>query len=264
MEPPGINPGATATEAANNMFVDTVSTFTVNQGDTMAMARTQTAPTAGQPNPLLPLPDIVYNDVWTDLNVRAQDTAFSYLYSDLNTASPANTNCAPWKQSCRITINYESDIQSIWSWARTDVAGSDVTCTSCHHAPDNVNPPDGQLDLTNNPSTANAKRFVSYQDLLTTHDQVDATGAVVNSGQLDANGNPIPLTSPNSMVAGSATSSTTFINEFTNTAGVTTPHCTVDTATNACVPWLTPAEMKLISEWLDIGAQYYNNPFAAP
>jgi hypothetical protein len=28
--------------------------------------------------------------------------------------------------------------------------------------------------------------------------------------------------------------------------------------------WLNPAELKLISEWLDIGAQYYNNPFAAP
>ncbi|MBT5891159.1 MAG: hypothetical protein HOH24_05780, partial [Chromatiales bacterium] len=25
--------------------------------------------------------------------------------------------------------------------------------------------------------------------------------------------------------------------------------------------WLAPAELKLISEWVDIGAQYYNNPF---
>jgi hypothetical protein len=28
--------------------------------------------------------------------------------------------------------------------------------------------------------------------------------------------------------------------------------------------WLSPAELKLISEWLDIGGQYYNNPFEAP
>jgi hypothetical protein len=27
---------------------------------------------------------------------------------------------------------------------------------------------------------------------------------------------------------------------------------------------LTPAEMRLIAEWLDIGAQYYNSPFDAP
>ena len=25
--------------------------------------------------------------------------------------------------------------------------------------------------------------------------------------------------------------------------------------------YLTPAELRLISEWVDIGAQYFNNPF---
>jgi hypothetical protein len=32
------------------------------------------------------------------------------------------------------------------------------------------------------------------------------------------------------------------------------------------VGYLTPAELRLISEWLDIGAQFFNNPFdlAAP
>ena len=29
-------------------------------------------------------------------------------------------------------------------------------------------------------------------------------------------------------------------------------------------PILSPSELKLISEWLDIGAQYYNDPFAVP
>ncbi len=27
---------------------------------------------------------------------------------------------------------------------------------------------------------------------------------------------------------------------------------------------LTPAELRLISEWVDIGGQYYNDPFAVP
>ena len=27
---------------------------------------------------------------------------------------------------------------------------------------------------------------------------------------------------------------------------------------------LDPAELRLIAEWLDIGAQYYNDPFAIP
>ena len=25
--------------------------------------------------------------------------------------------------------------------------------------------------------------------------------------------------------------------------------------------WLSPSELRLLSEWLDIGAQYFNNPF---
>jgi hypothetical protein len=28
--------------------------------------------------------------------------------------------------------------------------------------------------------------------------------------------------------------------------------------------WLTAAELRLIAEWLDIGGQYYNNPFDVP
>ena len=28
--------------------------------------------------------------------------------------------------------------------------------------------------------------------------------------------------------------------------------------------WLTTAELRLIAEWLDIGGQYYNDPFIAP
>jgi hypothetical protein len=27
---------------------------------------------------------------------------------------------------------------------------------------------------------------------------------------------------------------------------------------------LAPAELKLVSEWVDVGAQYFNDPFAAP
>jgi hypothetical protein len=28
--------------------------------------------------------------------------------------------------------------------------------------------------------------------------------------------------------------------------------------------YLTPAELRLVSEWLDLGAQYYNDPFVVP
>jgi hypothetical protein len=53
-----------------------------------------------------------------------------------------------------------------------------------------------------------------------------------------------------SMTAAGATDSTAFFSRFD--AG----------GTHAA--WLTTAELRLIAEWLDIGGQYYNDPFAAP
>jgi hypothetical protein len=64
---------------------------------------------------------------------------------------------------------------------------------------------------------------------------------------LDDNGNPVfqQNTLPASMAAGNARGSR-FFNVMNN-------------ATHQGM--LTPAELRLISEWLDIGAQYYNDPF---
>ncbi|MBU2986160.1 hypothetical protein KO528_12430 [Saccharophagus degradans] len=76
---------------------------------------------------------------------------------------------------------------------------------------------------------------------------------------LDEEGQPIPVivntdrTFGRIMVPGRALSSQVFFNTFSQ-AGATVDHRGV----------LSGAELKLISEWLDIGAQYYSNPFDAP
>ena len=57
----------------------------------------------------------------------------------------------------------------------------------------------------------------------------------------------VPVSIGPPMTAGSALGSTQFFNEFA-TSG-----------THA--GYLSPAELRLISDWLDIGAQYFNNPF---
>lgn len=257
---PSINPGA---PTDGYVFPNTAGSFVVNAGDTMAEARTRTQTVSGT-NPLEPTPDIVYSDAWTDTAVRALDAPFAYSYASLNTPSPANAFCTPWNERCRITINYETDIHPLWALARKDVNGTDVTCINCHTNNGTIS---GQLNLTDGVSVANPDWFNAYEQLLATHDQVDATGNVVlvDSGQVDSNGNPIlvPATVPASMVAGAAAGSGAFFNEFTNTHGATTPHCTVDGA-GVCQPWLSVHELKLLSEWVDIGAQYYNNPFDAP
>jgi len=67
----------------------------------------------------------------------------------------------------------------------------------------------------------------------------------------DADGQPIMVpvaVSPSMAVAGAHAS------RFFNVFEVGASHA----------GWLTPAELRLLSEWADIGAQYYNNPFDVP
>lgn len=75
---------------------------------------------------------------------------------------------------------------------------------------------------------------------------------LVDSGRVDANGNPILVTvpvNPSMRVAG-ANASNRFFSRFDGGS-----HATYG---------MSDAEKKLIAEWLDVGAQYYNNPFDVP
>lgn len=114
-------------------------------------------------------------------------------------------------------------------------------------------------------------RLEAYTELLFS----DQLQEVVDSALVDAvfDGNPIvdlgtglitgytPITintRPGApMIAGSANASR-FFQVFADTADP------IHYDPVAEQPILSPAELKLISEWLDIGAQYYNDPFAVP
>ena len=77
-------------------------------------------------------------------------------------------------------------------------------------------------------------------------------GALVNvPGPPDANGNPTVVTVGPYLNAGSANGglSAAFLGRFATGSG----------STHA--GYLSPAELRLLSEWLDIGAQFFNNPF---
>jgi hypothetical protein len=156
----------------------------------------------------------------------------------------------------------------------------DYTCISCHTSDDagTAVVPEAQLDLTDGASDDEPEHFAAYHELLFPDNQqtLDETGLLVDllvpqtdaegnqlyetddEGNLilDSEGNPIPLpdipvpvAGGPSMIAGSA-SAGRFLGKF-DTGG-----------THA--GYLTDAEKRLIAEWLDIGAQYYNNPFDAP
>jgi hypothetical protein len=128
------------------------------------------------------------------------------------------------------------------------------TCTSCHNRLDAANAPQvpaASLELTDDISDQDALQLRAYRHLLFTRPELELVmGAVVPRqipGPPDANGNPtfITPTLPPSMGVGNARGSRFFtvMNNPTH------------------LGMLSPAELRLLSEWLDIGAQYYNDPF---
>ncbi len=212
--------------------------------------------------------DISFTDLWTDDSGALTKAApFAYRYDDLTTAPlPASPTCrAAWDRLCRVAINYEQHIYPLWSLTRTDSGAVDRTCTTCHTNGANDVLPDGQLDLTAGVSDLDASHFKAYRELVSDDNEQELQGGIlidrlVDSGQVDINGDPIlvTVTVPRSMVPGSALSSTRFFSAFASTG----TH--YDTGTGAQQGWLTPAELKMVAEWVDNGAQYYNNPFDAP
>jgi hypothetical protein len=296
-----VNAGATAAGAP---FPDTLASLpAANPGDTMADTRVWNTCQSGLPATVvcsqIPSIDVIYSDVWTDPAVRAVDTSFAYVYSGLNTLtqsalstpSPANAHCAKWDPLCRSTIHYpdakspgetkDYNIQPIWNLSRPVLAADGVTvvadhmCVVCHNPANAANAavqmvPAGQLDLTDsadNAANGDPTVTTSYEELFFAHNEQTLNMGVLVDLMVPAPGPPDPVTGlpttimvPVSlappMAAGSASGSVArFLRMFDGTY-----HDPVQDHTG----YLTAAELRLISEWLDIGAQYYNDPFVAP
>lgn len=285
-QPDSFYPGATQAEVDAGAFTNTrIAPSTV--GETMAEAWTATSKIT-----LAPSVDINYSDSWTDYTTAANvnrptDKQFFYDYSWLpawtsaGQVTPVDSTCmvptGNWSTICRISIDYEKNIDPMWAYTRyvTDNIGNqilvngnpqDVTCTSCHNTTNQSNA--GYLDLSSTAVSQNADWKGSYSQLLQSHPEIDINGQNITQTVLDANGNPTTvnvMTTP-PMTAGSANGST-FFNEFAVNPDGTCPQATTSVPTPHCTggyPWLTVHELKLLSEWVDIGAQYYNNPFVAP
>ncbi|MEE4185388.1 MAG: hypothetical protein V2J12_06465 [Gammaproteobacteria bacterium] len=238
---------------------------TVNMGETMAQART-----AADPAALNPTLDIVFADVWTfepDAG-RAPDAPFSITYAELTTPAPEARGCEPWTSGCRVLINYPEHIQPLWEAPRpaidpaTQLQVFEFRCVDCHalrNADNEFIDPElrGQLELTSNASAAEALHFVSYRELLFGDNLEEIRDGTVQDvlrdlGNVDINGDPIlePVGVAAPLSAGGANARPAFFNRFAADG----PHPN----------WLNASELRLIAEWLDMGAQYYNNPFDAP
>ena len=249
--------------------------FVADVGDTMAETRAKITCQNDGCSSIEPSMDVVYRDIWTDPNVRAPDPDIDYRYSDLTTPSPTSAACMQaWSANCRAVINYETVIHPLWSQLRLvfDNNGNPVldpvtglqlsnNCLNCHTPTDpvdgSVRVPAGQLELQDGLSPDEPDHFHAYRELLVTDNlQEVVNGALVDAQQqvgVDANGNPIfdviPIPPP-ATIAG-ALASGDFFGRFEDPNDL---HFNI----------LSPSERRLIAEWLDVGAQYYNNPFDAP
>jgi hypothetical protein len=277
---PSANPGAPLDGVP---FPNTNPALFADAGETMAEVY---ARINGVPSPAV---DIVYEDVWTDTSLQAPEAGFEYSYRDLDGSVPApvDPGCVDnWTALCRITINYVDNIDPLWRVDRRVFMADGVTllrddtCTSCHSEVDAMGMaqvPAAQLDLSDGPSADEPAHLKAYRELLFDDNQqvLDAGGTVVDqlvqetddNGNpvfltdadgnlvLDANGDPIPVMVPINVqspldVAG-ANFSEAFFDRF-------------DPVSGSHAGRLSAAELKLISEWIDIGGQYYNNPFDVP
>jgi len=222
--------------------------------------------------------DMKYTDEWAT-NAGQQNPAFDFSYKIGAVmqvpVAPTVTSCLTTpSNSCRSVINYVDHIQPIWDKPRT-LNSIDASCTSCHSAaiPGGVFGA-GQLDLTSTSTSRDNNRIASWAELFTDDVQVDAAGAPITTNGapiLDAQGNPvldgmgqptfvqIPVSAPHVMNRG-ATDSSRFFGCF-----VTGGSCGRNTnngagaTNNNHVGMLNGSELRLIAEWLDIGAQYFND-----
>lgn len=293
-EAPSANPGAPSTGLP---FPNTEPALSlVDAGDTMAQvwARSLDPMSSNSRGPRTPSIDLVYSDDWTDPVVRPKDMPFnSATATDLLTERPTSDGClAAWSNLCRITIHYQAHIQPIWEWPRPGpdlvlrtvdpLSTDDQTCTDCHNVQDingAAQVPAGQLDLRAGTSADDPDFITSYVELFQqdTAQSLNGMGVLVDGAietRTDAIENPVgsglfecppgtgtlvlgppaecvlltPINAPSPvMQIGNAGNSRFFL---------------AFRAGGVHAGWLTDAELKLLAEWLDIGAQYFNDPFA--
>ncbi|MFV2056734.1 MAG: c-type cytochrome [Thiohalomonadales bacterium] len=315
-----LNAGAASSEP----FPNTVAGMTANPQETMAETRVRYSCTMGASSCAARLlnRDLVYNDVWTDPDLRQPDANFAIEYNDrsvpgsaqgltgnapiYNTAATGNCQIADytdpvsqgsWTSNCRIVINYDKHIQPLWDKPRwvDDGAGNpiDGTCTSCHSTVDASYMPQipagaGQLDLTSDGPqdtvSNNGNWLTSYKELLFTGLELEiVNGGLQRAVDIIVVPDPLFVDDPNNP-NDAPQQIRTVHNRLLSTGPVVSPFfaresylieiLTAKELKNSRnlprVPtvdhskMMTRAEIRVITEWIELGVQYYNDPGSAP
>jgi hypothetical protein len=231
--------------------------------------------------------DVTYEDYWTNKYLGDQPApSFVYSYRDLTTPAPVNDPACldTWTSTCKITINYLEHIQPIWDACRPQA--EDKSCTSCHNKADNTpknncasGGPNSTFELTGDPDPWNPGEVASYVQLfepdyyykneagewvLADPDAGDCPNGI--DGDLSVEPQDGVCITRRPMSARGAIASARFFRLFDDDSdddAYEVDSIDPSTGTKKDLSFhkgmLTTAELRLIAEWLDTGAHYYND-----
>jgi hypothetical protein len=218
-------------------------------GETMAALRTRLDPAMLQLTA-----DMVFVDVWADASRPGVTPRPSISLRYTGNPDPADDLATPAPVDG--VINYPEHIQPLWTRDR-----GPGTCTGCHNDP-------ARLDLRAN--VGGSGRLVSYEELLIGDPLVDANGQPItrlrNGVPTIERGAPLVETSSGATrTAGQARKSRLTEIVFGETllagAAARTAHPNPPAGAPDHAVLLNAAEKRLLVEWMDLGGQYYNDPF---
>jgi Hydrazine synthase alpha subunit middle domain len=219
-------------------------------GETLAALRARVDPSA-----LNLLNDLLFRDEWADTN-RAGVTA----HAPISVRYTGNTNPADDLATAVPTggiINYPTHIAPLWSRDR----GAN-TCVACHADPT-------RLDLR--PTFGGSGRMVSYDELLLGDPVIGANGQPVTRIEdgvaVVVRGPALVETMVNNAMGMARSSRLTEI-LFGESLKAGTEALTAHPNPPAGAPnhaaMLNAAEKRLVTEWMDLGGQYLNDPSRSP
>ncbi len=229
----------------------TVWTAQRQSGETLAAVRARI-----EPGRLTPSATPVFVDDWAETqltgvtarpSIALRYTGNSNPADDLGTPAPSNG-----------VINYPEHIQPLWTRSRG--AGGAQTCTNCHNI-------SARLDLR--AAVDGSGRLRSYQQLVLGEVQRDTAGLPITrvvEGVRQAVRTPALVETSASVAnhAGQARKSRLteilFGQALLAPAAARTAHPNPPATAPNHANLLGKAEKRLLAEWMDLGAQYYNDP----
>ncbi|HYQ73266.1 MAG TPA: hypothetical protein VET88_15250 [Gammaproteobacteria bacterium] len=231
--------------------------------------------------------DVEFEDYWTNPYSGSPMSPFVYSNNNLTTPAPVSSpGClTAWTSDCKITINYLEHIQPLWDMCRPQAG--DKSCTSCHdkavNNPANKCPggggPGGNFVLGGDPDPWNPLEVASYVQLfephyyllnsngvwvLVTDPATDCPNGI--EGDLSMNTQNGFCITRRLMSARGAIASARFFRLFDDDIdddAYEVESIDPNTGTKKDLSFhkgmLTTAELRMIAEWLDTGAHYFND-----